>query len=111
LFYGELGVGKTTFIKAICSKLGVTDLVNSPTFAIVNEYQGEEPIYHLDFYRIKNENEVYDIGFEEYLKNGYYCFIEWPSRINNLLPENAVRVYITNESGVRTIKISKNKVG
>ena len=95
-FYGKMGAGKTTFIKAICEALGVEDVVTSPTFAIVNEYadaQGE-PVYHFDFYRIKNLREAYDIGCEEYFYSGYPCFIEWPELVEELLPENVVTVRI-----------------
>ncbi len=106
-FYGKMGAGKTTFIKAICEELGVEDVVNSPTFAIVNEYtDGEgEPIFHFDFYRIKKESEAYDIGFEEYVYSGHLCFMEWPELIEDLLPEDAVRVCIEEvEDGSREVK-------
>ena len=89
-FYGKMGAGKTTFIKALCDALGVDDVVNSPTFAIVNEYHSavlEGPVYHFDFYRIKNEEEAFDIGFEEYLYSGDWCFIEWAERVEKYLPE------------------------
>ena len=98
-FYGKMGAGKTTFIKAVCEELGVRDVINSPTFAIVNEYvdgQGE-PIYHFDFYRIKKEQEVLDIGYEDYVYSGYVCFMEWPELIENLLPDDTVRVVIEEE--------------
>ncbi|HNW77094.1 MAG TPA: tRNA (adenosine(37)-N6)-threonylcarbamoyltransferase complex ATPase subunit type 1 TsaE [Bacteroidales bacterium] len=96
-FYGEMGAGKTTFIKALCSELGVTDIIQSPTFAIINEYrrQNGEPVYHFDFYRIKKLEEAYDIGYEDYLYSGCYCFIEWPELIEELLPAGTVRVTIT----------------
>ena len=95
-FYGSMGAGKTTFIKAICEELGVEDVINSPTFAIVNEYRSAsaELIYHFDFYRIKREEEVYDMGYEDYLYSGALCFIEWPELIDDLLPGDAVRVKI-----------------
>jgi tRNA threonylcarbamoyladenosine biosynthesis protein TsaE len=95
-FYGKMGVGKTTFIKAVCETLGVTDVINSPTFAIVNEYLdgNDQPIYHFDFYRIKKEEEVYDIGFEDYVSSGNLCLMEWPELIEDLLPEETVRVHI-----------------
>lgn len=96
-FYGEMGAGKTTFVQAICKELGVEDVINSPTFAIVNEYalpSGEYPIYHFDFYRIKRLEEVYDMGYEEYFYGGGLCFIEWPELIDELLPENVVHVKI-----------------
>lgn len=98
-FYGKMGAGKTTFIKAVCEELGVEDVINSPTFAIVNEYvdgQGE-PIYHFDFYRIKNQQEVMDLGYEDYVYSGHVCFMEWPELIENLLPEDAVKVTIEEE--------------
>ena len=95
-FYGKMGAGKTTFIKAICEALGVEDVVTSPTFAIVNEYAdaGGNPVYHFDFYRIKNLKEAYDIGCEEYFYSGYPCFIEWPELVEELLPEDVVAVWI-----------------
>ncbi len=107
-FYGKMGAGKTTFIKAVCECLGVEDTVTSPTFAIVNEYQSTKvdyPIYHFDFYRIKKLDEVYDMGYEDYFYGGGVCFIEWPELIEELLPEDAVKVEIKeNEDGTRTIK-------
>lgn len=95
-FYGGMGAGKTTFIKAVCEELGVEDVITSPTFAIVNEYWTEESalIYHFDFYRIKKLEEVYDMGYEDYFYSGALCFIEWPELIEDLLPEDAVRVTI-----------------
>ncbi|MDE6013251.1 MAG: tRNA (adenosine(37)-N6)-threonylcarbamoyltransferase complex ATPase subunit type 1 TsaE [Prevotella sp.] len=95
-FYGSMGAGKTTFIKAVCEELGVEDVITSPTFAIVNEYRTEESalIYHFDFYRIKKLEEVYDMGYEDYFYSGALCFIEWPELIEDLLPEDAVRVTI-----------------
>ncbi|MDO4160758.1 MAG: tRNA (adenosine(37)-N6)-threonylcarbamoyltransferase complex ATPase subunit type 1 TsaE [Prevotellaceae bacterium] len=96
-FYGKMGAGKTTFIKAICECLGVEDVITSPTFAIVNEYSSEttgDTIYHFDFYRIKKIEEVYDMGYEEYFYSGNPCFIEWPELIEDLLPDNAVKVKI-----------------
>lgn len=95
-FYGGMGAGKTTFIKAVCEELGVEDVITSPTFAIVNEYRTEESalIYHFDFYRIKKQEEVYDMGYEDYFYSGALCFIEWPELIEDLLPEDAVRVTI-----------------
>ena len=105
-FYGHMGAGKTTFIKAICEELGVKDVITSPTFAIVNEYtdgQGE-PVYHFDFYRIKKQEEVYDIGFEDYVESGSVCLMEWPELIEDLLPEDAVRVDIgVNANDERTV--------
>ncbi|MBR6320789.1 MAG: tRNA (adenosine(37)-N6)-threonylcarbamoyltransferase complex ATPase subunit type 1 TsaE [Prevotella sp.] len=98
-FYGSMGAGKTTFIKAICESLGVDDVITSPTFAIVNEYtaaQGDV-VYHFDFYRIKRLEEVYDMGYEEYFYSGRLCFIEWPELIEELLPDDAVRVVIAEQ--------------
>ena len=107
-FYGKMGAGKTTFIKAICEALGVEDVVTSPTFAIVNEYADAngEPVYHFDFYRIKNLKEAYDIGCEEYFYSGYPCFIEWPELVEELLPEDAISVRIeVHDDESRTITI------
>ncbi len=99
-FYGKMGAGKTTFIKAVCEELGVEDVINSPTFAIVNEYvDGKgEPVYHFDFYRIKNLQEVLDIGYEDYVYSGHMCFMEWPELIENLLPDDAVKVTIEEKT-------------
>ncbi len=99
-FYGKMGAGKTTFIKAVCEELGVEDVINSPTFAIVNEYvDGKgEPVYHFDFYRIKNLQEVLDIGYEDYVYSGHVCFMEWPELIENLLPDDAVKVTIEEKT-------------
>lgn len=95
LFDGDMGAGKTTFIKVICEALGVEDLVSSPTFSIVNEYLAEDgKIYHFDFYRIKDLQEAYDIGYEEYFYSGDYCLIEWPEKIPDLLPPHYIRVTI-----------------
>ncbi|MBQ5980790.1 MAG: tRNA (adenosine(37)-N6)-threonylcarbamoyltransferase complex ATPase subunit type 1 TsaE [Prevotella sp.] len=109
-FYGKMGAGKTTFIKAICEELGVKDVITSPTFAIVNEYTTDSPssisptIYHFDFYRIKKIEEVYDMGYEDYFYSGSLCFLEWPELIEELLPENAVKVNIEEqEDGNRLI--------
>jgi tRNA threonylcarbamoyladenosine biosynthesis protein TsaE len=122
-FYGKMGAGKTTFVKAICEELGVEDVITSPTFAIVNEYeaspapsQGRESnstlhsplstnrIYHFDFYRIKKLEEVYDMGYEDYFYSGSLCFIEWPELIEELLPDDAVRVTIEEgANGKRTV--------
>ena len=94
-FYGKMGAGKTTFVKAICEALGVEDVITSPTFAIVNEYEAKQrSIYHFDFYRIKKLEEVYDMGYEDYFYSGALCFIEWPELIEDLLPDDAVRVNI-----------------
>lgn len=110
-FYGSMGAGKTTFIKAVCEELGVEDVITSPTFAIVNEYRSEETgelIYHFDFYRIKKLEEVYDMGYEDYFYSGALCFIEWPELIEELLPADAVRVWIEEtEGGKRRVKSEK----
>ena len=105
-FYGSMGAGKTTFVKALCEVMGVTDTVNSPTFAIVNEYDTPlgRPIYHFDFYRIKRLAEVYDMGYEDYFYGRGLCFIEWPELVEELLPEQTVRVTIEElENGSRLI--------
>jgi len=104
-FYGSMGAGKTTFVKAICEKLGVEDVITSPTFAIINEYHAhDDVIYHFDFYRIKKLEEVYDMGYEDYFYSGALCFIEWPELIEELLPEDAVKVSIKeNPDGSRTV--------
>ena len=106
-FYGSMGAGKTTFIKAICEQLGVTDVITSPTFAIVNEYEAPSgAVYHFDFYRIKRLEEVYDMGYEDYFYSGSLCFIEWPELIEELLPGDAVRVTITEQpDGTRAVSI------
>ena len=97
LFHGEMGSGKTTLIKEICKQLKVEDAISSPTFSLVNEYHSEtgEKIYHFDFYRIEDENEAYDIGFEDYLDSNNWCFIEWPENVENLLPLDAVEIKIS----------------
>jgi tRNA threonylcarbamoyladenosine biosynthesis protein TsaE len=105
-FYGKMGAGKTTFVKAICEELGVEDVITSPTFAIVNEYEvkGGSLIYHFDFYRIKRLEEVYDMGYEDYFYSGALCFIEWPELIEDLLPEDAVKINIEeNADGTRSV--------
>jgi len=106
-FYGQMGAGKTTFIKAICRELEVTDVVTSPTFTLINEYKrpGKTPVFHFDFYRIKNINEVFDFGFEEYIDGSSYCFMEWPEKIEYILPPETLKIYITvNEDGSRSVK-------
>ena len=120
-FYGTMGAGKTTFIKALCEELGVTDVVTSPTFAIVNEYEVDSSalntqhstfntqpitcIYHFDFYRIKRIEEVYDMGYEDYFYSTSLCLIEWPELIEDILPENALRVTIkVLDNGTRSIE-------
>ena len=115
-FYGKMGAGKTTFVKAICEELGVEDVITSPTFAIINEYSIDnhdiqrstfnvQRIYHFDFYRIKKLEEVYDMGYEDYFYSGALCFIEWPELIEEILPDDAVRVSITEQQdGSRLVK-------
>lgn len=109
LFYGDMGAGKTTLIKALCESLGTTEPVTSPTFSIVNEYEGAaERIYHFDFYRLKTETEALDMGYEEYFYSGAYCFIEWPEKIPNLLPDHYVGIKITvKNDDLREINIEK----
>ena len=108
-FRGSMGVGKTTFIKALCEELGIDDVINSPTFAIINEYRSAttgELIYHFDCYRINKLQEAYDLGAEDYFASGALCFIEWPEKIEELLPDDCVNVEITEtDGGVRTVNI------
>ncbi|MBS1657984.1 MAG: tRNA (adenosine(37)-N6)-threonylcarbamoyltransferase complex ATPase subunit type 1 TsaE [Chitinophagales bacterium] len=105
-FTGEMGSGKTTMIKALCLELGVKEKAVSPSFALVNEYRGNQPVYHLDLYRLNTEEEALAIGIEEYLASGNYCFIEWAERIIHLLPNDAVAVQITmNDMQQRTLNI------
>ncbi len=109
LFYGEMGSGKTTLIKEIVKQLGVEDTVNSPTFSLVNEYRTRkgEIIYHFDFYRIEHEEEALDIGIEEYFYSNHWCFIEWPNKVENLLPLESVAIHLTiNQNNTRTIQIN-----
>ena len=98
-FYGKMGAGKTTFISAVCEELGVSDVINSPTFAIVNEFLSGsgDPIYHFDFYRIKNIGEALDIGYYDYIDSDNLCFMEWPELIESILPDDTVKVTIEEE--------------
>lgn len=108
-FYGSMGVGKTTLINALCKTLGVDDIINSPTFSIVNQYDTNDgmTIYHFDFYRINKIEEAFDFGYEDYFYSGNYCFIEWPEKIEALLPADALKIYMTElEDGSRLINIS-----
>ena len=108
LFYGEMGLGKTTLIKEIAKQLGVEEIANSPTFSLVNEYQTNtrETVYHFDFYRIENEEEAYDIGMEEYFYRNAWCLVEWPSCVENLLPLESVEIHLSkNKDNSRNIKI------
>lgn len=112
LFYGEMGVGKTTLIKEICKELGIEDVANSPTFSLVNEYHtaNAEIVYHFDFYRIEDENEAYDIGIEDYFYSDAWCLIEWPQNIENLLPLESTEIHISVlENGNRNMQL-KNKI-
>ena len=107
-FFGPMGVGKTTFIKALCNELGVVEIVTSPTFALVNEYQtgSGSSIFHFDFYRIEKIEEVYDFGYEDYFFSGNYCFIEWPDKVAEILPKDVVFVQLVeNDDGTRTINL------
>lgn len=106
-FYGSMGVGKTTFIKALCEELGVKEAVTSPTFAIVNEYRDKKnnSIYHFDFYRINRLEEVFDFGYEDYFYSGNICFIEWPELVETILPDNCVKIVIrSKEDGCRVVE-------
>ena len=109
--YGKMGAGKTKFVKAVCEELGVTDVITSPTFAIVNEYRSEdtaELIYHFDFYRINKLEEVYDMGYEDYFYSGALCFIEWPELVEELLPGNTIKVSIEEQKdGTRTVTLNQ----
>lgn len=109
-FYGKMGAGKTTFTKAICEVLGVKDVITSPTFAIVNEYTdgNGNPIYHFDFYRIKKLEEVYDMGYEDYFYSGNLCLLEWPELIEEILPDNAIKVKIEEQQdGSRLVTLEE----
>jgi len=104
-FYGTMGAGKTTFIKAVCEELGVVDIISSPTFTLVNEYRtaSGEAVYHIDFYRIKKQEEVFDFGVEEYLNGDTYCFMEWPGLVEEILPSDTVKITITVDSNEQRI--------
>jgi len=107
LFYGEMGVGKTSFIKKFCDNLGVKDVVSSPTFSIINQYKSKSEIdvFHFDFYRTLNKDEVFDIGYEEYIFSSSFCFIEWPEKAHGLLPSSFVKVNMSLEDSVRRITV------
>lgn len=108
-FYGSMGAGKTTIIKVICEELGAIDIASSPTFTLVNEYRTStgEPIYHIDFYRIKKQEEVFDFGVEEYLTGDSYCFMEWPELVEEILPPGTLNIRITvDENEQRTLEVS-----
>ena len=110
-FYGSMGVGKTTFIKAVCKEMGVIETITSPTFAIVNEYQcaNADAIYHFDFYRINKLEEAYDFGYEDYFYSGNICFIEWPELVEPILPLNVVEVFINEtDTGSRIIEVKNS---
>lgn len=108
LFYGEMGVGKTTLIKEICKELGIDDVTHSPTFSLVNEYQTNngQTVYHFDFYRIDDENEAYDMGIEDYFYSNSWCLIEWPEKVKSLLPLETVTIHISlSENNKRVIQV------
>ena len=107
VFFGEMGVGKTTLIKYLCKSLNVIDVVKSPTFSIVNEYisKNNGTVYHFDFYRLENETEAFDLGYESYFYSSHYCFIEWPSKIKSIIPEDFLHIDISIENEKRIIRI------
>ena len=109
LLFGDMGVGKTAFVKMFCKQLEVIDIVSSPTFSIVNQYSNlnDEVIYHFDFYRTEKKDEIFDIGYEEYLFSSSYCFIEWPEKIEDLLPNNYVKIDMKVERGNRIINVQE----
>ena len=110
LFSGEMGAGKTTLIKQFCKHLGIDDEVSSPTFSLVNEYESSiGPVYHFDLYRIRSEEELFDIGYEDYFFSGYLCLVEWPEMASGLIPEEHVMVNIRVTDGHRTIIVTNNK--
>jgi tRNA threonylcarbamoyladenosine biosynthesis protein TsaE len=109
-FYGTMGAGKTTLIRTLCQAMGITDTVNSPTFALVNEYHkpSGEPVYHFDFYRIKKPEEAFDLGYEEYFFSRHLCLIEWPELISSLLPDDTLHLYIkVKDDGTRVISLNE----
>lgn len=108
MFFGEMGAGKTTLILKIIEKLGAEEAGSSPTFSIVNEYSAAngDPIYHFDFYRIESEDEIYDIGYEEYFFSGDYCLVEWPEKMGSLYPEDAVEIRLDRLGNKRSIKVN-----
>ena len=110
LFYGSMGAGKTTLIKSLVNELGIEDVANSPTFAIVNEYLSEKKgtIFHFDFYRLEDEMEALDMGYEDYFYSNSYCFVEWPEKIPNLLPKNAIEVILEASLNERIIIVKSN---
>jgi tRNA threonylcarbamoyladenosine biosynthesis protein TsaE len=108
-FYGSMGVGKTTFIKVLCQKLTVDDTVNSPSFVIINQYltRGGQSIFHFDFYRLRNEEELFDLGFEDYFYSGDVCLMEWPEKIENYLPDERLNIFLQEMAdGSREIRVS-----
>jgi tRNA threonylcarbamoyladenosine biosynthesis protein TsaE len=109
-FYGAMGAGKTTFSKALCKALKVADVVSSPTFSIVNEYLSEQngTVYHFDFYRLEDEQEAFDMGYEDYFFSDEYCLVEWPEKVKNLLPAHFAKLYIDVVDGARIIKMTTN---
>jgi len=110
-FYGSMGAGKTTFIQALCRQLNVVDVVNSPSFSIVNEYDTDKgnKIYHFDFYRLKEENEAFDLGYEDYFYSDSYCFVEWPEKIASLLPLKRfdVKISVMDDNSAREIEVTE----
>ncbi|MFP4467617.1 MAG: tRNA (adenosine(37)-N6)-threonylcarbamoyltransferase complex ATPase subunit type 1 TsaE [Bacteroidales bacterium] len=112
-FFGPMGVGKTTFIQAICRVLEATDQASSPTFSIVNHYMTSagDSLYHFDFYRINSMEEAFDLGYEDYFYSGNYCFIEWPEKVETLLPDDCLAVNMQDDHGKRIIRIGKSPAG
>ena len=110
-FYGQMGAGKTAFAKAICEVLKVKDVVRSPTFSIVNEYLSEQngKVFHFDFYRLKDEQEAFDMGCEDYFFSDAYCLVEWPEKVDNLIPSSFTKLQIQVKNGERIIKIKTNE--